>query len=144
MIAGACSTEPDRSVRIDRNADSYALRFRIDRFDGHCYAPQSIVFNGYLSLEEIKGVDRWVAMPADPGQIEELGGILSSKRVKIGRSDIILSVPKDAVVKRPFNVQFVVFPCDAPRAPKGKTGAMHIVSIAADLPPFEVGRPDAR
>ena len=99
------------------------------------------MFNGHLSLDGFDGVDRWVLERADPAQVEGLDSILAAGRVKVRGGDMVLSVPRDAVVKRPFHVQFVAFSCGAGRVSNG-AGKVHIVSVAADLPLTEVARQD--
>ncbi|WP_146150949.1 hypothetical protein [Allosphingosinicella deserti] len=115
------------------------MKFHIRALEGLCYAPQSIMFNGHLSLDGFDGVDRWVLEPADPTQVEGLDDILSAGRVKIGSGNMVLSVPRDAVVKRTFHVQFVAFSCGAGRVSNG-VGKVHIGSVAADLPLSEIAR----
>lgn len=64
-IAASCSNGSDRTIRIVRKADSFALKFHIRALEGLCYAPQSIMFNGHLSLDGFDGVDRWVLERAE-------------------------------------------------------------------------------
>lgn len=135
LMVGACSNASDRAIRIDRHADSYTLKFRVRPLEGLCYAPESIAPNGYLSLEGFDGPDRWVLAQAAPTQIEGLREILSRKRVKIVPRGMEVSVPIDAVVKRPFHLQFVAFPCQSPAVWKSGSRNIYIVSVTADLLP---------
>jgi hypothetical protein len=129
--------EPDQAIQIDRHADSYSLKLHISQIEGLCYSPASIQLNGYLSLDGIDDVNGWAVVRTDPTKVEGLDSILSSKRAKIDSRGIELLVPKDVVIKRPFNVQVIAYPCDAPTVSKVGAGEVRIVSVAADLPPFE-------
>lgn len=132
----SCSAEPKQTVGIGRDADSFILTLQTGRMKGLCYAPQSILPNGYLSLDGFDTANSWKAVSAGPARVEGLNDILSQQRVKIDADTLTLSIPKDSVVKRPFDLQFVAFPCDAPQTATAGMGKVQIVSITADLPPF--------
>ena len=135
MTVASCSKTSDHSVRINPRVNSFSLRFHISELEGQCYAPEAIVYNGNLNLDDFPGVNRWVLVRADPSQVGSLDSILSSRRVKIG-SMINISVLRSEISKRPSYIQFIAFPCDAPTRSKAWAGKIPIVSVSADLPTF--------
>jgi len=142
LATASCSGEPTRVVEIGRNADSFKLTLQTSGIKGLCYAPQSVVPNGSLSLDGFDRPNSWKVVSTVPARVDGLRDILSAPRAKIGADTLTLSVPKDAVLKRPFDLQVVAFPCDAPQTVNAGMGIVQIVSITADLPPFAKGGTD--
>ena len=139
LTVASCVSQSEPAIGISRNPDSYTLKFHIREIEGLCYAPQSFRFNGNLRLDGLTGVDTWTIVPVSPEQVEGAADILSAKRARIGRGDIELSVPRNAVFVRPAHLQFVAFPCWAPKVSRTNDAKMHIVSLSVDLPPDELG-----
>lgn len=135
VLAASCSVDADQTVRIGEDGNRFTLKLRSAQIEGLCYAPQSIQPNGYLELDALDQANSWKMVLADPVRVEGLDAILSAQRVRIGTDGVTLPVPKGDVIKRPFDLQFVAFPCDAPT--KTGMGKIWIVSITADLPPVD-------
>lgn len=138
-MLGSCAGRTDDTVRIGEKPDRYTLTLDSRSIEGLCYAPDSVQPNGYLSLDGFDRGNSWKTVALEATRVDGLDRILSARRKKIGSGPFALSVPKDAVVKRPFDLQFVAFPCDLPRHATPGTSGVQLVSITADLPPFTGG-----
>jgi hypothetical protein len=139
VMLGSCAGRPDDTVRIVEEAGRYTLTLDSRPIAGLCYAPDSVQPNGYLSLDGFDRGNSWKTVAVEAARVDGLDRILSTRREKIGSGPFTLSVEKDAVVKRPFDLQFVAFPCHLSRNATPGARGVQLVSITADLPPFTGG-----
>jgi hypothetical protein len=140
LAGGSCRDAPASQVAVEAKGNGYVLDLRVRPIEGLCYAPGTIRFNGSLSLPSFGRSNSWKLVRTDPRRVGGLDEILSAERVRIGRGALSLVVQRDQVMQQPSFLQFVAFPCDAPRRSAGLTGPVAIVSVAADLAPFHYSR----
>lgn len=138
LITASCSHKPDHSVTVESHASSFSLILHIRELVGQCYAPGAIRYNGMLEFSSFPGMNRWMLTQTAQSAVEDVNDLdrmLSAKRVEIG-STVELTVRRDSISKRPSDIQFVAFPCDAPTKAKTWKGKIFIVAVRADLPTF--------